>query len=102
MSTPIGAKRTEPRKPLRRTTPLKRTKPMKKASATQRKRNAYLRTIIPPADGLCKRCHKTPDWRGLAKHHKKFRSHGGTDDDSNLIWVCGRCHAELHGLHEVV
>lgn len=34
-------------------------------------------------------------------HHIKHRSQGGDDRWDNLIWVCGKCHSELHGIKEV-
>ena len=27
----------------------------------------------------------------------KFRSHGGTDDPSNMVTLCGTCHGMVHG-----
>ena len=30
-------------------------------------------------------------------HHIKFRSHGGSDDLFNLVWLCGDCHRSAHG-----
>lgn len=49
------------------------------------------------------RCHKLPDWRGLAKHEIIFRSHGGSAiDENNCILICGKCHSELHGLKEKI
>jgi 5-methylcytosine-specific restriction endonuclease McrA len=93
MATKIGCKRTTPRKPLQR-------KPIKKISSKQAKRNKELANIPPPLDGRCQNCGNLPDFRGLAKHHLIFRSHGGKDTGDNLIWVCGRCHSRFHGIIE--
>jgi len=92
--TVLGGKRTEPRKPLRR------TKTINKVSAKQAKKQRELAQIEPPVDGRCESCHNPPDWRGLAKHHSRFRSHGGSDDRSNIEWLCGRCHSLRHGIKE--
>lgn len=93
MGTPIGAKRLTPRKGLQR-------KHIRKVSKKQVKRNRELALIPPPIDGKCQKCGCTPDFRGLAKHHLTFRSHGGKDTEDNLIWVCGKCHSEYHGIIE--
>lgn len=99
--TVLGGKRVAPRKPLKRGTPIKRTKGLSKVSAKQRTRNTALAKIEPPTDGLCQKCHRPPDFRGLSKHHKRFRSRGGTDAESNLIWLCGFCHSQEHGIREI-
>ena len=36
--------------------------------------------------------------RNLQAHHIQFRSHGGSDDQENLVTICWSCH--LHGIHE--
>jgi 5-methylcytosine-specific restriction endonuclease McrA len=33
----------------------------------------------------------------LELHHQQFRSHGGRDEDRNLITLCNRCHQQRHG-----
>jgi hypothetical protein len=91
--TVLGGKRTTPRKPLQR-------KPIRKVSAKQAKRNKELAKIPPPLDGRCELCKQLPDWRGLAKHHKLFRSHNGSDNKSNIEWLCGKCHSLRHGIKE--
>jgi 5-methylcytosine-specific restriction endonuclease McrA len=78
---------------------MKRT-PLRKISDKQKERNKKLAQIEPPADGRCQECGNLPDWRGLSKHHKLFRSKGGTDKLDNLIWVCFRCHSLLHHIKE--
>ena len=47
----------------------------------------------------CERCELRP---GIHVHHRKFRSQGGDDLESNLLWLCGTCHDEVHGIHRVV
>ncbi|MFA5036705.1 MAG: HNH endonuclease signature motif containing protein [Candidatus Izemoplasmatales bacterium] len=51
--------------------------------------------------GLCARCGEKPDWRGLVKHEKKFRSHGGSPTDKdNCELLCGKCHSMAHLIRE--
>ena len=42
----------------------------------------------------CQICGKTH--ARLEVHHIIFRSHGGTDDENNLITLCEECHAAIH------
>ena len=59
---------------------------------TTRKR-VYMR------DGFrCALCDCTD---GIQIHHVQWRGRGGTDDMTNLITLCWRCHAEAHGSHLV-
>ena len=52
--------------------------------------------------GLCEDCGQLPDFRGLAKHEKVFRSHGGNPlDPENCQMLCGKCHSKAHGIREV-
>ena len=54
---------------------------------------------------LCRRVLERDSWRcqvcgssqNLQVHHKQLRSQQGSDEDSNLITLCARCHAQLHG-----
>ena len=80
---------------------LKRT-PIRQISKKQAARNKELAKIPYPADGRCQNplCRRLPDFRGLAKHHKVMRSHGGSDKPDNLIWVCAKCHSLFHGIAE--
>ncbi len=104
-------KRTElkRRTPLKARTPLKRVAflksktPIKKVSAKQAKRNRELAKIEPPEDGRCQnpKCHKLPDFRGLQKHHKIFRSLMDNDNLENIIWLCGNCHDKEHGIKNI-
>jgi len=75
--------------------------PIRKVSKKQAKRNRELAKIPYPTDGRCENCGQLPDWRGLAKHHKKLRSALGRDDRSNLIWLCSPCHSAEHGIVEL-
>jgi 5-methylcytosine-specific restriction endonuclease McrA len=92
--TVMGGKRTSPKKGLQR-------KPIRKVSKKQVKRNRELALIPPPIDGKCELCGNAPDWRGLQKHHKIFRSHNGSDDRNNIEFLCGKCHSLRHGINEV-
>lgn len=42
----------------------------------------------------CTACGSTEN---LQHHHLKPRSMGGSDDETNLIILCGECHAKMHG-----
>lgn len=33
----------------------------------------------------------------LHQHHLVPKSHGGSNDETNLITLCGECHAKIHG-----
>lgn len=46
----------------------------------------------------CERCEVRT---GIHAHHRKFRSQGGADAESNLDWLCGPCHDEVHGIRSV-
>jgi hypothetical protein len=92
--TILGKKRTEPRKGLKRTA-------IRKVSFKQTKRNRELAKIKVPEDGRCENCGQLPDFRGLQKHHKLFRSHLGRDNKSNIEWLCGKCHHARHGIYEI-
>ncbi len=99
--TKIGQKRTIPQLPLKRKTSLRARKGLNKISDKQRRRNIELAKIKPPTDGLCEECKQKPDWRGLVKHHRVFRSHSGVDTRNNIEWLCGKCHSLRHMLKEI-
>ncbi|WP_429126495.1 HNH endonuclease [Aeromonas veronii] len=44
---------------------------------------------------FCCACGSTEN---LHQHHLMPRSLGGTDDEENLITLCGECHGVIHGL----
>lgn len=55
--------------------------------------------LLKRCGGLCESCHKLPDFRGLSKHEKVFRSHGGSPTDiNNCEMLCGKCHDAKHGI----
>lgn len=43
------------------------------------------------------RCALCDDTRGIQIHHIVHRSQGGSDEAMNLITLCWRCHAAVHG-----
>jgi 5-methylcytosine-specific restriction endonuclease McrA len=43
------------------------------------------------------RCQECNFYKHLEVHHIVPRSKGGTDDPSNLVTLCQRCHAKKHG-----
>jgi len=79
---------------------MKRTR-INPISDKQKEGNRQLAQIKPPINGRCQECGNLPDFRGLSKHHKEFRSRGGSDDIENLIWLCGKCHSRKEGIKEV-
>jgi 5-methylcytosine-specific restriction endonuclease McrA len=49
---------------------------------------------------LCRdrwRCQLCGTMANLEVHHKEFRSHSGHDAEQNLVTLCTKCHACLHG-----
>jgi HNH endonuclease len=45
------------------------------------------------ANEPCEICERRS---GVHPHHKIFRSQGGDDVESNLLWVCLSCHDSIH------
>jgi len=43
-------------------------------------------------NGQCRVCHS----RAVDIHHIVYRSHGGNDDERNLICLCRSCHEKAH------
>ena len=41
----------------------------------------------------CEICELRP---GVDAHHVRYRSQGGDDVESNLIWLCRSCHDGIH------
>ena len=75
--------------------------PIPKAPKPPKKRHADL----PVGRGDCERrarsacearCNDACTGRGNQAHHMLRRSHGGSDDASNLLWVCTSCHSHIH------
>lgn len=57
---------------------------------------ALRRSVGARAGWRCDRCGRpTAEDRGQA-HHRKLRSRGGGDSLGNLVWLCSRCHGEVH------
>ena len=42
------------------------------------------------------RCQECGSLQELEVHHMKFRSHGGSDVESNLVTLCHACHHRWH------
>ena len=55
-----------------------------------------LRQQVLRRDGW--RCQACGTMSNLEVHHKEFRSHSGQDAEENLITLCTKCHACLHGI----
>jgi len=53
-----------------------------------------LRRQILRRDGW--RCQSCSSMSNLEVHHRKFRSHSGSDSEENLITLCTACHASVH------
>ena len=53
-----------------------------------------LRQQILSRDGW--RCQSCGTMKNLEVHHRKFRSHSGSDSEENLITLCSACHARAH------
>jgi 5-methylcytosine-specific restriction endonuclease McrA len=82
----------------------------KAKSAAQRKakeaeRQAWLRMrmrIYERDKGCCRVCQKpvkftSGDWDQAHAHHVQYRSAGGSDETTNLVTLCMRCHQAEHG-----
>ena len=110
----IGPLRPGPRLSLVKRTALKRTPFKRKASdplrrvtlnpVSERTRqyNAEFKKasklVKKRAGGMCE-ARFSRECRGLGDHvhHKMMRSHGGSNDPSNLVLVCHSCHEDIHG-----
>jgi 5-methylcytosine-specific restriction endonuclease McrA len=53
-----------------------------------------LRQQILRRDGW--RCQSCGTMSNLEVHHRKFRSHSGSDSEENLITLCAPCHVSVH------
>ena len=56
-----------------------------------------IRERIHQRDKICQICKES---KKLTIHHKRPRSQGGTNNDSNLILLCKNCHDAIHGRRE--
>jgi 5-methylcytosine-specific restriction endonuclease McrA len=52
------------------------------------------RTVLARDYWQCQQCGARDH---LEIHHQRFRSHGGGDEERNLITLCTRCHRQRHG-----
>lgn len=56
--------------------------------------DARVRSNVVERDRLrCRGCGKP----GEEVHHIIFRSHGGKDEEGNLVTICRNCHNQAHG-----
>jgi hypothetical protein len=74
---------------------------VKQVSAKRRKRMAvYARSRQEVADRAQGRCEARVDGictgRHEHTHHVRLRAQGGSDDPSNLVAACHRCHDWIH------
>lgn len=88
-------------------TPLKRSKPFRPTGKTTqgwRKTSnrpgwAKARAAVHARSGgrcevqVARNCYG----HGTSAHHVVLRSRGGSDDPSNLLWICPPCHGWVHG-----
>lgn len=74
---------------MKRKTELTRKQGMGAGLTNERRREVYRR------DGW--RCALCDDTRSLQIHHAVPRAAGGSDFPENLITLCHRCHAAVHG-----
>ena len=67
-----------------------------KLSRLRLDRAAYkkLRARVLQRDGW--RCQNCGAMSNLEVHHQQFLSHGGNDDEGNLVTLCFACHAGVH------
>ena len=84
-------------------TPKKR-KPLKLMSKKQKrelaKRAKLKAELIEESGGLCMKCGKPPDFRGLALVHKTPLARGGKTNRKNCYAGCFLCHSPEHGIIE--
>ena len=53
-------------------------------------------TVLNRDNYTCQYCKGKHKDNKLEVHHIVFRSHGGSDEESNLITLCHTCHKDLH------
>jgi hypothetical protein len=74
----------------------------KRMVAQKRQERVLTLRLLERCGGVCEGWGMRPDFRGLSKHEKVFRSHGGDPlDENNTELLCGRCHSLKHGVIEV-
>jgi 5-methylcytosine-specific restriction endonuclease McrA len=67
-----------------------RCPPCRRASPYQRSSWRQTSLMVTQRDGSCVRCGSR---YYLSAHHVIARNEGGSDDPSNLVSLCVRCHA---------
>jgi 5-methylcytosine-specific restriction endonuclease McrA len=67
-------------------------------SKRMRDPEALKRFRLENAGTLCWFCDLKP---GIHVHHRIHRSQGGGDVPENLVWLCGACHDEAHGVRGI-
>jgi 5-methylcytosine-specific restriction endonuclease McrA len=82
MAPLISLAKPKPRVITQRQKAMERDRQYRQATAFVRKRDG----------GTCRVCRKP----GSQAHHIVYRSHGGTDEPSNLILTCHECHRLIH------
>lgn len=76
---------------------------MRKVSKKQMaelQRRRVLKAKLIADTKVCGKCGQPPDWRGLSLHHKRFLSHSGKTEESNVELICYHCHSKRHHLVE--
>jgi len=74
---------------------MKRILPKQTSIRLEQQDYQNLREHVLRRDGW--RCQLCGSMRNLEVHHIEFRSHGGADDERNLMTLCFDCHRSLHG-----
>jgi 5-methylcytosine-specific restriction endonuclease McrA len=71
-----------------------RLRPIGKKGAKDREELAEVRVQF--IDTPCDRCRTRGHEDRMDLHHVKPRSRGGTNEPSNLKWLCRGCHGAIH------
>ena len=72
---------------------MSKIKPIGKKGKQDCKEQAVVNSELTKiANGHCMRCGARPDFRGLQKHHKTFKSQGGKNTVENEELWCAPCH----------
>jgi 5-methylcytosine-specific restriction endonuclease McrA len=67
-----------------------------KRAVVLREERRLSQELLEKCEGLCQKCGKAPDWRGLGLHHKLFKSRGGKSTEENCELLCSPCHEAAH------